>query len=57
MIASDRRQARQLMNYVKGLIDDSPMIAAEVSNQTQETVTFAHRVNLEVHTTSWRSTR
>jgi hypothetical protein len=57
MIASDRRQARQLMNYVKGLIDDSPLIAAEVANSTQEIVTFAHRVNLEVHTTSFRSTR
>lgn len=57
MIASDRRQARQLMNYVKGLVADSPMIAAEVTNETQETVSFAHRVNLEVHTTSFRSTR
>jgi hypothetical protein len=57
MIASDRRQARQLMNYVKGLIDDSALIAAEVTNQTQETISFAHRVNLEVHTTSFRSTR
>lgn len=57
MIASDRRQARQLMNYVEGLIADSPVIAAEVSGRTQETITFAHRVNLEVHTTSFRSTR
>ena len=57
MIASDRRQARQLMNYVDGLIADSPMIAAEVSGRTQETISFAHRVNLEVHTTSFRSTR
>jgi hypothetical protein len=57
MIASDRRQARQLMNYCKGLIADSALIAAEVTNQTQETITFAHRVNLEVHTTSFRSTR
>lgn len=57
MIASDRRQARQLMNYVKGLIADSPLIAAEVTNVTQEVVSFAHRVNLEVHTTSFRSTR
>jgi hypothetical protein len=56
-IASDRRQARQLMNYVKGLIADSPLISAEVTNETQETVSFAHRVNLEVHTTSFRSTR
>ena len=57
LIASDKRQARQLMNYVKGLIDDSPVIAAEVADQTRETITFAHRVQLEVHTTSFRSTR
>ena len=57
LIASDRRQARQLMNYVKGLIADSPIISTEVANQTAETVTFAHRCQLEVHTTSFRSTR
>jgi hypothetical protein len=57
LIASDRRQARQLTHYIKGLIDDSPIIKAEVANETLETITFAHRVNLEVHTTSFRSTR
>lgn len=57
MIASDRRQARQLMNYCKGLIADSPTIAAAVTSQTQETISFAHRVNLEVHIASFRSTR
>jgi hypothetical protein len=57
MIASDRRQARQLTNYVKGLIDGSALISAEVLNQTQETISFAHRVNLEVHTGSFRSIR
>ncbi|MGH8227337.1 MAG: hypothetical protein ACREU3_05455 [Steroidobacteraceae bacterium] len=57
LIACDRRQARQLTNYVKGLIEDSPLIAAEVSNQTAETVSFSHRTALEVHTTSFRSTR
>jgi hypothetical protein len=57
MIASDRRQARQLMNYVKGLIEGSALISGEVTNQTQETISFEHRVNLEVHTTSFRSTR
>ena len=57
MIASDRKQARQLKNYVVGLIGDSPVIAAEVVNETAEAITFAHRVQLEVHTTSFRSTR
>jgi hypothetical protein len=57
MIASDRRQARQLMNYCRGLVADSPLIAAEVSNVTTEVISFAHRTQLEVHTTSFRSTR
>jgi hypothetical protein len=57
VIAVDRKQARQLMNYVTGLIDDSPAIAAEVADRTKETITFSHRVQLEVHTGSFRSTR
>jgi hypothetical protein len=57
LIASDRKQAKQALNYVKGLIADSALIAAELSGETAEAVSFAHRVNLEVHTTSWRSTR
>jgi hypothetical protein len=57
MIAADRRQARQLMNYAEGLIADSPVIAAEVTGRTQQSISFAHRVNLEVHVTSFRSTR
>ena len=57
LIAVDRRQARQLVNYIKGLIADSPVIAAEVADETRETIIFAHRVQLEVHTGSFRSTR
>lgn len=57
MIATDRRQARQLMNYARGLIADSPIIAAEVTNETAEGIEFAHRVQLEVHVASFRSTR
>jgi hypothetical protein len=57
LIASDRRQARQLMNYCKGLIHDAPIIAAEVVNETAESIAFAHRVVLEVHVGSFRSTR
>jgi hypothetical protein len=57
LIASDRKQARQLTGYVKGLIEASPPIAAEVVGTTKESVEFAHRVRLEVHSSSWRSTR
>ncbi|MCC7200967.1 MAG: hypothetical protein IT483_15775 [Gammaproteobacteria bacterium] len=57
LIASDRRQARQLMGYVKGLIADSPIILAEVVNETAESIELAHRARLEVHVASFRSTR
>jgi hypothetical protein len=57
LIASDRKQARQALNYVKGLVDNSPLIAAEVDAVTQESIAFRHRSRLEVHTTSFRSTR
>jgi hypothetical protein len=57
LIAADRRQARQLMNYVKGLIAESPVISAEVSGETAETISFRHRTQIEVHTVSFRSTR
>ena len=42
MIAADRLQRRQLMNYVEGLIADSPVIAAEVTGRTQQSISFAH---------------
>jgi hypothetical protein len=57
LIASDRKQARQLTSYVQGLIQDSEMISAEVAGTTKESIEFAHRVRLEVHTPSFRSTR
>ena len=57
LIASDRKQARQLMNYCKGLIANSTLIGAQAANETAETLTFKHAVQLEVHVASWRSTR
>jgi hypothetical protein len=57
LIASDARQARQLMNYANGLIAESPLIAAEVENTTQKEIMFRHDVRLEVHVASYRSTR
>lgn len=57
LIASDRRQARQLMGYAKGLVHDSPVIAAELTKETEESLEFAHRSRIEVHVASFRSTR
>ena len=57
LIASDKRQARQMISYVKGLIEDSAVIGAEVVKNVEESIEFAHRTRLEVHTPSFRSTR
>ncbi len=57
LIAVDRRQARQALGYVKGLIAGSPMIAAEVTSETRESIEFRHAARLEIHTASFRSTR
>lgn len=55
--ASDRKQARQLKNYINGLIEDSPIIAAEVVKNNTEVVEFSHRSVIEIFTGSFRSTR
>lgn len=57
LIAADKRQARTLMNYCKGLVADSPIIAAEVENITTESIVFRHRTAIETHVASFRSTR
>lgn len=57
LIASDRKQARQTMAYVKGLIAGSDLISAEVTKNIEESIEFEHRVRLEVHVPSYRSTR
>lgn len=57
LIASDRRQARQLMGYCKGLVHGSPIIAAELVRETETEIELAHRTRIEVHVASFRSTR
>ncbi len=57
LVASDRKQARQLKNYINGLIEDSPIIAAEVTKNNTEVVEFTHRSVIEVFTGSFRATR
>jgi hypothetical protein len=57
VLASDRRQATVILRYIKGLLSGSPMLAATVVNETQESVELQGRVSIEVHTCSFRSVR
>lgn len=56
-IAPDRRQARQLFSYCAGMVQNSPILRAEVTKETADTIEFAHRTRLEIHTGSFRAVR
>jgi len=56
-IAPDRRQARTLFGYCRGLVDVSPILRAELVHETTDSLEFAHRTRLEIHTGSFRSVR
>ncbi len=57
VIASDRKQARSIFRYIKGLLDAVPMLAAMVEDATQDAITLNNRVVIEIHTASFRVTR
>ena len=57
VIAADRNQARVVMRYVGGFLEEVPMLAARIERKTQDSVDLANQVTLEVHTASFRSTR
>ena len=57
IVAADRRQARTVMGYVTGLIEDTPMLAAMVVGRTAESIELSTGVRIEIHTASWRALR
>lgn len=58
IIAADRKQARSIFRYVRGLIASVPSIEAEVTSDTNETIELGRRrVVIEIGTASFRGTR
>ena len=57
VIASDKRQARVILGYVKGFFDSIKMLTAMVDSQTADAVTLTNRVRIEVQTASFRAVR
>ncbi len=57
VIASDRKQARVILRYVKALLDGVPMLSSMVTRTTTECVDLSNRISIEVHTASYTSTR
>lgn len=56
-LAVDRRQARQLVNYVEGLLHQSPLLAAQVERTTAEAIHLRSRTSIEVHVSNYRHVR
>jgi hypothetical protein len=57
IIAADRRQARTILRYAKGLLQDTPMLKPLVDSERSESLDLTNRVTIEVHTASFRTTR
>ena len=57
LLASDVKQARQLIRYCKGLIGASPMLARKVLNETKDALELTNRTVIEVNVANPRQTR
>src|SRR5262249_38608549 len=57
VIAADRQQARVVFRYVCGLLDAVPMLRRMVERRTQSAVELVGNIVIEVHTSSYRTTR
>ena len=57
IVAADRRQARTIMRYVRGLLKAVPMLAQLIEAERQEGIDLSNRLTIEVHSASFRTTR
>lgn len=57
VVAADRRQARVIVRYIGGLLNNVPMLARTVERQTTDAFDLAGQVTIEVGTASFRTTR
>ena len=57
ILASDRKQSRAIINFVRGFLENSPLIEAMVEDANTEAIRLSNRVNIEITTASFRGTR
>ena len=57
VIAADRRQARVIFRFIMGLLREVPPLAELIDGETSDTITLRNRVQIEIHTASFRVTR
>ena len=57
VVAADRKQSRVITRYCLGLLREVPMLRALIESETQESISLRHRVTIEIHAASFRTTR
>jgi hypothetical protein len=57
VIAADRKQARVVLGYIRGLLHGAPMLTALIEKEGADSIELTNGVTIEVHTASWRSVR
>jgi hypothetical protein len=57
IIAADRKQARTIFRYIKGLLNGVPMLKRMVERATADTFDLSNRTSIEIHVASFRSSR
>lgn len=57
LVFPDRKQARVAMRYISGLLHALPMLERLIEREAVDSIDFATRVTIEVHTASFRSVR
>jgi hypothetical protein len=57
VMAADRRQARTIMRYIKGMLEGVPPLAAMIERTTADEIELQGRVTIEISTASFRTVR
>jgi hypothetical protein len=57
ILAADRKQARVIFRFVRGLLKAVPLLEAMIVREDAEAITLNNRVVIEITTASFRSTR
>lgn len=57
VIAADRRQARSIMNYVRGFLTETALLVPLVARDNTEDIELTNRIVIEVATCSFRTVR
>ena len=57
VLAADRKQARSVMRYIRGLLESNPMLERMIVKDNPDTIELSNRCAIEIMTASFKSVR